>query len=134
MNYITWSEDIKVNVQEIDHQHENFVKLVNELYELIGTEKIEATKYLMKQIITELRNHFDAEERLMKTHKYVDYFSHKMEHDRYYLKLENFYEDLIHSRAKINLELFKSLNQWFFNHIELNDAKLGKYLNSINIF
>ncbi len=122
-----------VNVQIIDEQHKKFAELIDELYELLGLNKPETTKYILNQLITELQIHFNTEETFMKETKYVNFFSHKMEHDRFLKKIEDFRNGLLQGTDKLNLELLKSCKTWFHNHIKLNDKKLGDFLVEQNI-
>ncbi|MCF8241038.1 MAG: bacteriohemerythrin [Melioribacteraceae bacterium] len=130
MTFIEWTENESVRIKEIDVQHKNIADIINRLYFTIGTNRTNEAISLMKELMEELEVHFETEERLMKEKKYVNFFSHKMEHDRLLKKVYDFYDQMTGSKVMLNLEFAKSLKNWFFNHIELNDKKCGEYLYS----
>lgn len=132
MDLIEWSEDNKVNIKPIDDQHQQMVKTVNELYSLLGSQKKEATKYLIRKLVDDTKIHFDIEEKLMKDGKFKNYISHKLEHDRFGNDINNFYSKFSNGEAEVNLEFLNVIKRWFFNHIEINDRKLGDYINSLD--
>jgi len=41
MEHITWKPEYSVGVKEIDEQHQNFVNILNTLYQSILNQKIE---------------------------------------------------------------------------------------------
>ena len=131
MNLIEWSEKLVVNVKPIDEQHQQMAKTVNELYSLLGSQKNEAIKYLVGKFVNEVKVHFDTEDKLMKVGTFQNYISHKLEHDRFGNEINNFHRKFTKGELKVNLEFLKSIKQWFFNHIEINDRKLGVYINSL---
>jgi hemerythrin len=64
----------------------------------------------------------------MKETKFQGYISHKLEHDRV---LKHYRDDASAYRSgKINFgtENMKSFKTWFYNHLDFNDRKLGKFL------
>ena len=126
MSFIEWSEDENVDIKIIDDQHKNIVSLLNELHEFLGSNRTFLEKNLVERMLKNLREHFDTEERLMKESKFQYFYSHKMEHDRFYSKIEDFYDDLLKGEKKVTLELLNSIKIWLFNHLEINDRKCGK--------
>lgn len=131
--FIELTESEIVNVEIIDEQHLNFVNLVEKLFEMLGLDKPETIKYLVNQLAIDLKTHFDTEEKFMKDTNYINYFSHKMEHDRFLNKILDFKINFETGKEKLNLEILKSCKNWFHNHIELNDKKLGVFLAERNI-
>ncbi len=133
MNFIEWDKSHETGVSEIDNQHKLFVKNVNELYGLLGSDQITTVNYLMGIILKNLKIHFNTEETMMREHHFVDFYSHKLEHDRYYNKIKGFKETIENGESRLNLEMLRSLKRWFRNHLEINDKKCGKYLYDLGI-
>ena len=131
MKLIEWSDCYVVNIKIIDEQHQQMAKTVNELYSLLGSKKDEATKYLVKKLIDGVSVHFDTEHKLMTMSKFVNYISHKLEHDRFGNEINSFYDSFTKGEQKVNLELLNTIKTWFFNHIEINDRKLADHINSL---
>ena len=131
MDFITWSENDSIKVEIIDKQHKDFFDIINELYLTLGLQKDNETKELLIRLSEEIKIHFDTEEKLMKNNKFGGYFSHKLEHDRFYNKLNQFRDAVLDEKDIVNLEFLNSLKRWFYNHIDFNDRKLGEYLNTL---
>jgi hemerythrin len=127
MSFINWTEDEVLNIKIIDKQHKNLAALLNELHETLGSNRTFLEKKLVERILTNLREHFDTEERLMKESKFPFFISHKMEHDRFYNKIESFYDKLEQGSERVTLELLNSIKTWLFNHLEINDRKCTKF-------
>ncbi len=130
MSYINWTDNEKVNVQSIDDQHFRMTEITNQLYRTLGTDQDEHALNLLKELVEELRTHFDTEEKYMKDYKFTSYISHKLEHDRIYNKMRGYQEEVEEGTNSVHLEMINSLKKWFFNHLDLNDKKLGDYLVS----
>ena len=131
MKLIEWSEGFNVNIKPIDEQHQQMAKTVNELYSLLGSRKNEALKFLLKKLLDETRHHFSTEEEMMKFGKFESYISHKLEHDRFENEIKSFYRKYLKGEIDINLEFLNRIKKWLFNHIKINDRKLGNHINSL---
>lgn len=107
MSFIDWSEDENIKIKIIDEQHKSIAMLLNELHETLGSNRDFLEKNLVERLVKKLRDHFDTEENLMKENKFPYFISHKMEHDRFYNKIQNFYSGLEAGNEKVNLELLK---------------------------
>jgi len=130
MNFIELTDHELVNIEKIDQQHSQYVKIVNKLYDQLGAKFDGETKRLFSELKNVLREHFDTEEELMKEYKYVNYFSHKLEHDRFYNFVDAYSKDINNGKTKLDLEFLKSNKRWFFNHFEFNDKKCGEFLTT----
>ena len=128
MNFIQWSDELIVNVPVIDQQHKNMAEILNALYQTLGSGNEMKAKLLMKDLVEDVKIHFETEEDLMKNNKYLNFFSHKLEHDRFVKKAEELNEQVQSGKLQVNLEMMKSFKNWFYNHIDINDKKMGDYL------
>jgi hemerythrin-like metal-binding protein len=134
MKFIQVSETDLVNVKVIDSQHLSIAELINSLNESLSEGNSRIKKGLFVELLSEIEIHFSSEEKLMKDNIFSGYISHKLEHDRFIKKHSVLYKSIKSGTEFINLELLSSLRKWFFNHLELNDKKLGTYLNSKGIY
>ncbi len=53
-------------------------EITNKLYRTLGTDQDEHAMKLLKELVDELRIHFDTEEKYMKDYKFQSYISHKL--------------------------------------------------------
>ena len=135
MSHIAWSESYKINVRELDSQHEEMATLVNKLYDaVVSQQSLESLNQLLSDLIDFTREHFSTEERLMIEHDYTGYPAHKAEHDELLKQLENFKAGaLAKSRPGFRFEVDVS-QDWFIAHINTSDRELAAFLNEKGIY
>lgn len=134
MAFIEWGENELVNVADIDNQHKEIINLLNELHE-ISEQKKPADYVLMviQEILSKSNIHFRNEESLMQKYNFLNYYSHKIEHDRFIRKLKEFIEnDDPLEKSRIS-DLIIYLKNWLKNHNEMKDKKMGLFLNENGI-
>jgi len=131
MDYIEWTDDVKVGVKIIDDQHKSMVDSVNILFNRMGDENKLETGKIFSQMLDGLKIHFETEDKYMTDNNYLDYISHKLEHDRLYNKLNEINKNILKGVSELTLNDLKSIKTWFLNHLEFKDKKLGKFINSL---
>lgn len=130
MNFIDLTENEILNIEQVDIQHKRIADLINQLHKQLGAKFQNQAQLLLNDLQLTLRDHFDTEENLMKEHNYVNFFSHKMEHDRFFNKVKDYYTEVKAGNNELDLEFLKSARRWFFNHFELNDKKCAAHLRA----
>lgn len=133
MEFVSWAENDAVNIESIDEQHRKMIGIINHLHSLLETKNLTEINKTFDDLDSYLKEHFHTEETYMMEHKFPGYISHKLEHDRYYTKIMNFKEAVARGEIKLNLEILNSLKKWFHNHLEINDKKLGQFLDEKGI-
>ncbi len=135
MNFIKWSEQYSVNIKKIDEQHQNLIKLINKMHEIIiaGGEKNEIEE-LFEELFEYTNYHFNTEEQLLKNYHYPDWKAHQKEHDILIIQLLQLKVRLIKGNQTIPLETFAFLNNWLINHILNSDQKYSSYLHLKGVF
>ncbi|MDZ7765345.1 MAG: hemerythrin domain-containing protein [Melioribacteraceae bacterium] len=130
MSFIEITESELVKIEKVDKQHLKFAEIINKLHNELGAKFGGESTRLVEDLVKVLREHFDTEEALMKEYNYVNFFSHKLEHDRYYNKVNDYLTDLKNEKTKLDLEFLKSAKRWFFNHFKFNDKKCAEHLRA----
>jgi len=133
VGFINFSKEEIVNVNLIDEQHTIIAGIVNKIYDLAEENKLDEIVINLDKLVEEIENHFETEEKYMKENKFSGYFSHKLEHDRFYRQLLQTAEKFKSDKTQFDNERLIGIRKWFFNHIEISDKKCGAYLNSIGI-
>ena len=126
MAFINWNDKLSVQVPSMDHQHQQLIELLNQLYAEMksgkGQEKMVA---LLAELINRTREHFSNEEAYMLSIKYPYFAAHKGMHDtliRKAIDLQNSFQQ----REPVALQtLLTFLNSWLVNHIEQEDKQYG---------
>ena len=127
MDFITWTEMDSVKVDVIDDQHKAMIAIINKLYENLTNSDKKVTERLLDELNSNLDVHFKTEEKCMLETNYHGYISHKLEHDRFFNKIQGFIDNFKKGNSSVTLELLNSFRNWFHNHLELNDKKCGEY-------
>ena len=126
--FLEMTDSERLKIQIIDEQHQKMANLINKMHQELGAKFDGESKRLLKQFADATKEHFVTEEKMMQDNNYTGFFSHKLEHDRFYKKVEDFLGQVEKGNETMNLEFLKGLRKWFFNHFELNDKKCGEYL------
>ena len=83
MELIQLEDRLRLNIPEIDAQHQRLIELVNRLHEaLLGGAEREVRDSLLSQLMEGTQNHCADEEELMLRYGYPESKAHKSEHDR----------------------------------------------------
>lgn len=130
MNFIELTDKELVDIAKVDAQHLKYVELLNKLHDRLGTKYEGETKRLLMDLRNTLREHFDTEEKLMKEYNYYGYFSHKLEHNRVFNKVDNYIKSIEKNNGKLDSEFLESGRRWFFNHFRFNDKKCADHLKA----
>ena len=127
MDFLTFTTDEEVKICLMDEQHEQMTHIINKIYTAFILKKTRTVQAQVKVLVVLLRKHFDYEEGLMKQTRFDGYYSHKMEHDRFYRKVESILQSYIDKKPKLTLEELYNVKSWFYNHIEISDRKCGAH-------
>lgn len=122
-----WSDDLSVQVSEIDMQHQRLIELINKLHEAMLQKQ---AKQVVSQIIDELAAytvyHFQTEEKYMQKFSYAGFMSHKHEHGSFVDKVDSFQKEYEGGKLGLSLEIMNFLKDWVTNHIMGTDKKYSE--------
>ena len=115
----------------IDEEHKKLFEIANQAYELLTNEFIPDKYDYILEVINELKNyaryHFDHEEAYMESTKYRKLLSHKIEHDSFIEKINEYDEEIIDEKQKeILLDLLDFLTDWLVDHILKQDKLIAE--------
>ncbi|AFK86144.1 bacteriohemerythrin [Thermoanaerobacterium saccharolyticum] len=125
---ITWKEDFRLGIGEIDKQHKRLFDIANEAYDLLKNEfAIDKYDHIV-DIIKDLKDytiyHFDYEENYMKSIGFKKLLSHKVLHDDFKEKINNIDLDKIdQNQDEYIKDILNFLVDWIEKHI-LKDDRL----------
>jgi hemerythrin len=133
MELIKLEDKLKLDIPEIDSQHETLIGLINLLHEtmLQGADRA-ALDALLSQLLEHTRNHFAYEEQLMSQHNYPGYEAHKSDHNRLMQHLVDLRERYKNGELLLSFAIVLELKGWAVVHIEKSDKQLGTFLNKQN--
>jgi hemerythrin-like metal-binding protein len=133
-----WTKDLSVGIEEIDEQHKELIKRINDL---VDSVRQHVCKYKIGDVIKFLEEyifvHFGEEEGLMKKYAYPDYPAHKAQHEYFigeFGDLKKELEKLEGGKKRGSYDLSVETNRivvdWIFDHIAKVDKRLGSYLKT----
>jgi len=122
---------LRLDIPEIDSQHETLIRLVNQLHDamLQGADK-SVLGGLLSQLLAHTQSHFTYEEALMSQYNYPGYGAHKSEHNRLMQHLLNLTERFESGELLLSFAVVLELKGWAVVHIEKSDKPLGTFLNN----
>lgn len=129
MKFVTFTENEKINISSLDKEHVALADALNKIYSSFTLKKKRDLKTQIGSLLKLLRQHFDNEEKLMKETNFFGYYSHKLEHDRFYKKIDDF----AMNKLTLTSSEFENLRNWFYNHIEISDKKCGEHFVKMGI-
>jgi len=124
---------LKTGVPLIDRQHEEYFRLVEEVFELLERGEMDRAKLNLEvnKAIGYAVQHFDAEEHLMLSIRYPDYEVHAAKHGLFRDKMNYFIDQMngdMPDEALAN-QLGKWLVEWFSLQILTDDRQLARFIN-----
>ncbi|KXS44898.1 MAG: hemerythrin-like metal-binding protein [Methanolobus sp. T82-4] len=130
MALVTWSDKYSMNIKEIDEQHKNLVRMINELHDaMLNAKSKEVALGIIDEMAEYTQYHFSTEEKYMVQYKYPEYAAHKKEHDKFIQQVGDFKKDYESGKAGLSFDLLNFLKNWLVNHIQESDKKYSPFFN-----
>jgi len=133
MPAISWNDDYRVGVPELDAQHRRLFDLAKRLDAEIGLgAKRETTAQVLTQLLDYAKTHFTAEERYLAEWGYPDQLLHHSEHKAFEEKLRDFCEAFASGRHGLVSDMHDYLTEWISSHILGSDKKYAPFVKNQN--
>ncbi|WP_319471416.1 bacteriohemerythrin [uncultured Pseudodesulfovibrio sp.] len=130
-----WSDDLSVNIREIDEQHLRLLNLINALHEAMRSGRGNAA---VAPILEELKEytvfHFSTEEALFEEHNYSGMLNHIAAHKKFVDTVVEFEQKLLSGKAAVTMEVMNFLKDWLVGHIKGIDQKYSSFFNKRGIY
>lgn len=131
--YVAWTQLLTVHVSEIDHQHKELYKRLNDLLQAVLQGK---GKDEVGQFVSFLADytvfHFGAEEKLMQQHHYPEFSVHKKAHEHLTQEVGKMLDKVKTSGSDSDLvvSVLTQLSDWIGDHIGKMDKRMGEFLKT----
>jgi hemerythrin-like metal-binding protein len=120
-----------VAVPEIDEQHREIFQLGNDLCQaLAGGALLSAVEPGVRALIAHTADHFEREERMMRTKRYRAYAWHKGQHDTVRGRLAQLEQSVKQGDREAVLPVLDYLTAWLQTHTAVSDRMMGAYLRT----
>ena len=118
MALIEWNSSLSVGVPSIDAQHSVLISLLNDLHEAMLTGTAQGrTGPLLRSLAFYTRDHFTAEEAMMRAAGYPQLKAHRKQHQVLVCKVEHYALRYERGESALNLQLLTFLRDWLTTHI-----------------
>ena len=135
IDYIEWDERFMLGIPVIDKQHENLVRICNNLHWscLKGQETLnhhfinsahEAIEYV--------RHHFSTEEKMMNLFDYSEFPEHKKEHEYFVREILNCYKNFQDGIDFAPNHFVNFIKEWILSHITVTDKEFADFFLSMD--
>ena len=130
MPVIHWTSDLSINIAEIDRQHQQLIRLLNDLDEVMrkGREK-DALGKIILSLIGYTATHFSTEEKLFDRFGYPETVPHQKEHSGFVKKVTSFHREFNEGGLELTIPVMNFLMEWLKNHISGSDKRYAPFLN-----
>ncbi len=134
MPLMTWTDQLSVNVQQVDSQHKKLVELLNNFHDSMKLGKgKEAMGKTFSALLDYTVYHFGTEEDLFKKYGYPSSATHKKEHEALTKQVLELSERFSRGEPVVSAETMTFLKNWLNDHILGSDKKYGPFLNAQGI-
>jgi hemerythrin len=134
MPLIKWDDSYSVHVNQIDDQHKQLFKLLNDLHDAMTVGK---SKQVLDSIFDELvaytQYHFSAEEKLMRDNGYPKLTEHMKFHDGFTTEILRFQKEVKTGKIGISIQIRDFLKDWLIKHVMGEDQKYTSFFNQKGI-
>jgi hemerythrin len=128
---IFWQTGNKVNLVEIDRQHQNLIRIVRDLDTAVSARRgDQIIGAILAELVTYTLYHFAAEEDLMQQNGFPGFSAHRIEHHALTLKICGFQEAHEGGKTWVAEELLKYMHEWLEEHMLKRDKEYVQFLNA----
>ena len=119
-----WKPEYSVQIPGIDAQHRQLFASAAELHAAMSQGKGKAIlEKALARLVDYTKQHFTAEEELMRKHRYPELAAHIVEHKAFTTGVVDFQKKFQQQEASITVELMIFLKEWLAHHIAGSDQK-----------
>ncbi len=132
MPLIEWNNEYCIGHPEIDEQHQEWVKIINELHDKLLDEQEKQLGLLTNKSLVAMLSycemHFKFEENYMEEIGYPAFAEHKVMHEKFMESVVDLFEKHMSNEVLLlNSQLMKILKNWLVQHILEEDAKIQAF-------
>ena len=131
MAWFEWDDGFLTGVAELDEQHRQLVRLIDEFYLTMRQSTPQAgVVRLLKGMIEYTQSHFETEERWMRQYAYPGLDTQIAQHAHFVDKVQEITDRFVSGQLILSLEITSFLRDWLSQHILGTDKELGRFLTA----
>jgi hemerythrin len=129
MKKLEWSDKLNLGVEKIDNQHQELVKLANNLLSAIQSHE---AREVLDLVFKELREytvfHFRDEEQYMEEIGFPKRGEHMIKHRELKDQVKQYQRDIYQKSEVSPSEVLEFLRGWLVDHIIYRDMEIASYI------
>jgi hemerythrin len=129
--YVEWDGRYAIGIPLIDEQHQELIRLTNELYKACLKSDAagkELFKVAIKAAVDYVKFHFSAEEKLLENVDYPQIVVHKKQHEEFIMKVLAEAKNFEEGKKFVPNVFVRFLRDWILSHIAVMDKKYAAYI------
>ena len=130
----TWSSALETGHPQIDSQHKELIKTINELFEecMQGKVAMDQINKTVDFLLAYVKRHFSEEEALQRQSGYPDYPNHHKLHEEFSNHVAELAKELKQTGPTPSLtnKLIRGVGDWLVTHIQQQDAKVAAHIKA----
>ena len=132
MSLLEWRDDFRIGIAEVDHEHQELIRLINELHATLGADRSQArVEEFLGEIFARISAHFALEEKDMQSRRYAQFGDHKADHERLLDDIRDIMDEHSDHGVLDEAAFSARLATWFGVHFKTHDARLHGFLQSL---
>lgn len=131
---IEWKKDLEIGIDEIDNQHKELFKRINDLFTACSEQRgKQEVGHTLDFLCSYVHEHFSYEEKYQKKYNYPEYPSHAKIHSDFLKKVDDLKKEYDSEGPTIGftIKFNKTVVDWLINHIGRVDKKFGEYVKTV---
>ena len=129
MTLLTWQANFRIGIDEVDHEHQGLIELINSLHTGLGEERSgERVEAFLGEIFADISAHFALEEKVMRDRRYDALAEHKADHERLLDDLRDLMDAQADGAVLDDQHFAARLAAWFSGHFQTHDARFHRHL------
>jgi len=129
MIFLSWRDEYRVGIAQIDAEHQYLFKLVNEFHdEQARGGKSQEVLQVLNRLVAYAEEHFQHEEALMRSIGYPRLARQQDLHEKLFSSIFALNEKLSRSSVKVDAETLRFLKDWLVEHIVKEDTDIGDFM------
>lgn len=127
--FFKWNEEYNIGIKEVDEEHMQLVKLLNQLYkDMYAGKGRNALENVLSSLISYTQTHFLNEEKIMISNGYPGYLEHKRIHKKMTEKVLEMYKQFQNDKISSPVQISNFLKNWLLKHIMGTDKKFADFI------
>ncbi len=129
MSLLEWRDEFRIGIDEVDHEHQQLIGLINALHASLGAERSpEGIEAFLGEIFARISAHFALEEKDMQARDYPERPAHKADHERLLDDLRDIMDEVHEQGVLDDARFSQRLGGWFGDHFRSHDVRLHRFL------